>query len=519
MAASTSLPLFFFFFFSTLFFISQSQTTARNGLMINCGSSRSIVSNGLSWTPDSPYISTGFSASLKRPNTDPVFSTLRYFNETARKSCFVLPALRRIRYLVRTAYFYGGFDGGNVPPVFDQIVDGTFWGTVNTSKDYAMNRTSFYELILAASGKTISVCVAKNKKTTTYPFISAIQLIRLEGSVYNSTDFGKHALSTVSRHAFGYGGKTIRFPDDQFDRFWDPFLDAYQPFSTTSNVPVTGFWNIPPSKVFDTGLTPKEGKKMELQWPSVALQNSSYYIALYFRHHQVPGSPPWRAFNVSVNNVEFYRNLNVTPGGEVVFATRWPLFNFTRISLSASAQSAVGPVINAGEILQIVNLGGRTLTRDGIVLLLLINPISFALMHIVGLLICWVGCSYCLGSTKEKHAYATIGLEWRSLFASRELLDWRHVLLRRNLTGMGISGSLPPLIAKMSAVDEIWLGYNKFSGTIPDLRPLKRLKILDLENNELSGTIPSTLGMVLAKQQSHRENTSKSEKSWITSTT
>ncbi|XP_031504891.1 probable LRR receptor-like serine/threonine-protein kinase At1g67720 [Nymphaea colorata] len=483
MAPSTSLPLFFFFF-STLFFISQSQITARNGLMINCGSSRSIVSNGLSWTPDSSYITTGSSASLKRPNTDPVFSTLRYFNETARKSCFVLPVLRGIRYLVRTAYFYGGFDGRNVPPVFDQIVDGTFWSTVNTSKDYAMNRPSFYELILAATRKTISVCVARNKKTTTYPFISAIQLIRLEGSVYNSTDFGKHALSTVARHAFGYGGKTIRFPDDQFDRFWDQFPDN-QSFSTTSNVSVTGFWNMPPSKVFDTGLTPKEGKKLELQWPSVALQNSSYYIALYFRHHQVPGSPPWRALSVSVNNVEFYRNLNVTPGGEVVFATRWPLFNFTRISLSASAQSAVGPVINAGELLQIVNLGGRTLTRDVIALEAL------------------------------KRSMLTPPLDWNGDPCLPQENSWTGVtcyegsrvrVVRLNLTGMGISGSLPPLIAKMSALDEIWLGYNKFSGTIPDLRPLKRLKILHLENNELNGTIPSTLGMVQNLRELYLQN-------------
>ncbi|CAN6444866.1 unnamed protein product [Victoria cruziana] len=475
MSPSTSF-LRFFFLFSTLFFISQSRTTAPNGLLINCGSSHSNDSNGMRWVPDSRFITTGSSASLRRPGIDSIFSTLRYFpGRSVRKSCFVLPVSRSVRYLVRTAYFYGGFDSGNVPPVFDQIVEGTFWSTVNTSSDYAMNRPSFYELILAATGKTISVCVARNNKTITYPFISAIELIRLEGSVYNSTDFGKHALSTVARHAFGYGGKTIRFPDDQFDRFWHQFPDAHQSFSTTSNVSVTGFWNIPPSKVFDTGLMEMEGKKIELQWPSIALQNSSYYIALYFRHHQVPGSPPWRVFNVSINNVEFYRNLNVTPGGEAVFATRWPLFNFTSILLSTSAQSSVGPVINAGEILQIVKLGGRTLTRDVTALEALknsmVNPPSD-----------WSG-DPCL--PRESSWTGVTCYEGRRV---------RVVLL--NLTGMGISGSLPPLITKMSALAEIWLGYNNFSGKIPDLTPLKRLKILHLENNGLNGSIPSTLGMI-----------------------
>lgn len=112
--------------------------------------------------------------------------------------------------MLRTMYYYGGFDGGKEPPVFDQIIQGTKWSTVNTSEDYAKGLSSYYEIIVAALGKTLSVCLARNEHTVSSPFISAIELEYLEDSMYNSTDFTKYALSTVARHSFGRDQEIIR---------------------------------------------------------------------------------------------------------------------------------------------------------------------------------------------------------------------------------------------------------------------------------------------------------------------
>ena len=72
-----------------------------------------------------------------------------------------------------------------------------------------------------------------------------------------------------------------------------------------------------------------------------------------------------RVFNISINDVPYYHNLNVTPAGACVFATRWPLRGPTKITLTPAVGSDIGPLINAGEIFEVLDLGGRTATRDG----------------------------------------------------------------------------------------------------------------------------------------------------------
>lgn len=62
----------------------------------------------------------------------------------------------------------------------------------------------------------------------------------------------------------------------------------------------------------------------------------------------------------------YYSNLNVSPAGDAIFANQWPLSGQTNITLVPVAGSTVGPVINAGEVFQVLNHGGRTLARDGL---------------------------------------------------------------------------------------------------------------------------------------------------------
>lgn len=117
--------------------------------------------------------------------------------------------------MVRSTYFYGGINHGYpVPPVFDQIVDGTLWSAVNTTEDYSQGRFSYYEGIFMARGKTLSFCLGANSYTDSDPFISALEFIPLAGSVYNSTDFGNFGLGLIARHSFGYRGDVIRYADE-----------------------------------------------------------------------------------------------------------------------------------------------------------------------------------------------------------------------------------------------------------------------------------------------------------------
>ncbi|KAJ4886099.1 Leucine-rich repeat (LRR) family protein [Raphanus sativus] len=61
---------------------------------------------------------------------------------------------------------------------------------------------------------------------------------------------------------------------------------------------------------------------------------------------------------------------------------------------------------------------------------------------------------------------------------------------------MGLSGSLAPQVAKLTALSSIWLGNNSLSGSIPDFTSLKFLESVHLEDNSFSGTFPSFFGGV-----------------------
>lgn len=195
------------------------------GILLNCGSDSSLQINNLTYLPDAPYTSVGTPKSVPIPNLLPLLSTLRSFpfsstskiptqTKTAQKFCYSIPTVRGVRYLVRTTYFF--YDDGSsvdsLPPVFDQIVDGTFWTLVNTTSDYVNGMASNYEGIFRARGKFMSVCVAGNSYTVSDPFINALEMIILDDSVYNSTDFTRNALGLVARTRFGYDGPIVRYP-------------------------------------------------------------------------------------------------------------------------------------------------------------------------------------------------------------------------------------------------------------------------------------------------------------------
>ncbi|KAK3417605.1 hypothetical protein EUGRSUZ_H03552 [Eucalyptus grandis] len=364
------------------------------------------------------------------------------------------------------------------------MVDGTLWAVVNTTADYRRGSASYYEGVFLAQGKTMSFCVGANAHTDSDPFVSALEFIQLGDSVYNSTDFGSSALSLVARNSFGYGGAPIRFPDDQFDRFWEPFGEENSS-KTSNNLTVSGFWNLPPLKVFETELTVPTSQPLELQWPPGPLPNASYYIALYFAngHDSVAGGS--RIQNITVNGVPYYSNLNVTSDGAAVFTSKWPLIGLTKINLVPTSNSTLGPLINAGEAFQVLPLGRTTHPRDVIALenlkLGLHNyPIDWSGDPCFPQQYSWTGVTCSQGS--------------------------RIRVVSLNLTSAGLSGTLSPYLANMTALTGIWLGNNGLYGPIPKLSSLKHLEILHLNDNQLDGPIPSSLGAISGLQELFLQN-------------
>ncbi|XVF45150.1 hypothetical protein PTKIN_Ptkin02bG0181900 [Pterospermum kingtungense] len=456
-------------------FLVHSAPDQPTGLLLTCGSSakQTIPDTKLTYIPDDGFTFVGNKSALKNKDLLPILTTLRYFpDKSARKYCYTIQAVKGGKYLVRTIFYYGGYDGGKEPPVFDQIVGGTKWSVVNTTEDYKNGQSSYYEVIVAAPSKTLSVCLARNKQTASSPFISAIEVISLDDSMYNSTDFGKYALVAVARNTFG-GQDSISFPDDPHYRWWQPFKDKNTVVSSQSSVSTSEFWNNPPGKAFATAITTSPGNKLEVQWPPLSLPKTRYYIALYFQDNRKPNTNTWRVFSVAINGKTFYSNLNATTGGVTVYAPQWPLSGQTRITLTPDAKSSDAPLINAGEIYQILPLGGRTLTRDVMAMEELARSFDNPPPD-------WIG-DPCLPQENS----------WTGVTCSKDEMA-RVVSL--DLTNFGISGTLHPAVDNLTALHHLWLGGNKISGSIPEMASLGRLETLHLEKNNFSGPIPISLG-------------------------
>ncbi|KAE8077007.1 hypothetical protein FH972_015616 [Carpinus fangiana] len=465
--------------------VSFSQSEFPKGLLIDCGATTKSKIDGRKWLPDAGFVAGGTPRNLTTPVLVPFLSTVRSFplrNNLLKKFCYVVPVYRQAKYLIRTTYFYGGVNGRDSPPAFDQMVDGTFWSVVNTTEDYANGMSSYYEGVFVAQGKTMSVCIGANTYTDSDPFISALEFLIVADSLYNSTDFGKFGLRLVARHAFGHSGPIIRYPDDPFDRFWEPLGGISSTVAGNRNVSVSSLWNVPPLKIFETALTTNGIQPIEWNWPPVSLRNSRYYIALYFADARNWSS---RVFDITINNISYYRNLNVTPAGACVFATQWLLAGPTKITLTPPSGSDIGPLINAGEVFELLVLRGRTATRDAIAL----NDVKHSLTNPP---LDWNG-DPCLPSQYS----------WTGITCS-EGPQIRVITL--NLTSMGLSGSLSPGIANMTALTDIWLGNNSLTGPIPDLSSLKRLQTLDLGDNQFSGEIPSSLGNINSLRELFLQN-------------
>ncbi|MBO1351939.1 MAG: leucine-rich repeat domain-containing protein [Hormoscilla sp. GUM202] len=64
-----------------------------------------------------------------------------------------------------------------------------------------------------------------------------------------------------------------------------------------------------------------------------------------------------------------------------------------------------------------------------------------------------------------------------------------------NLDDNNLSGTLPSELGDLSNLQHLWLNNNSLSGTLPsELGSLTNLQVLHLDNDDLSGTLPSELG-------------------------
>ncbi|RZC78812.1 hypothetical protein C5167_003047 [Papaver somniferum] len=468
---------------SLLLLFHNAQAQVPGFVSLDCGGSGNYTDFlGLQWTSDNQFM-FGETANISVANeTRTQYSTVRYFPVDAkRKYCYSLDVKQRVRYLVRTTFLYGNFDNNNVYPKFDISIGATYWSTIVINDASTME---VKELIFLATSPTISICLSN--ATTGRPFISTIELRPFNGSLYLTDHESQFYLSVSARINFGAESEDpVRYPDDPFDRIWasDSLKKANYlvevaagtvKVSTKSPIDINKD-DRPPQKVMQTAVVGTKGSltyRLNLDgFPGFGWA-VSYFAEIedlkpsdtrIFRL-VVPGMPDVTKAAVNIQENAQGKNRLYEPGYTNISFPFVLNFKFLK-----TAESTLGPLLNAMEINKYLKINDGSL-----------DVIAFA-----GLV-----SHYPLADWAREGGDPCLPVPWSWVNCNS---DPQPRITSIDLSGKNLSGNIPSELATLPGLTELRLGGNSLTGPIPDFTGSTDLKILHLENNQLSGELPSSL--------------------------
>ncbi|KAI3683781.1 hypothetical protein L1987_84296 [Smallanthus sonchifolius] len=474
--------LLFLFIFFVLVLNFDSPTAQIPGFIsFDCGGQSNFSDDlGLDWTPDNQII-YGITANISVTNeTRQQYQTVRYFPADNRKYCYTLDVKSRTRYLIRATFLYGNFDN-NVYPKFDISMGPTPWATIAISD---ANTIESQELIFLASGSTISVCLSN--ATTGQPFISTLELRQFNGSVYLTPFENQFFLSVSARINFGAENEDpVRYPDDPFDRIWQSDLVKKANYLVdvaagtdriSTKLPIyTGKDEQPPQKVMQTAVVGRNGTltyRMNLDgFPGYG------WAYTYFAEIEDLGPDETRKFRLVLPGASDLSKAVVNIQENAQGTNRLYEPGFENISLpfvlsfkfGKTIDSTQGPLVNAIEISKYLKISDGSL--DGAVAASLVSGYK---------LLDWAqeGGDPCL----------PVAWSWLECNSDRE-----PKIISIKLSGKNLTSSIPNDLTRLTSLEQLWLDGNALTGPIPDFTGCPNLKIIHLENNQLSGDLPPWL--------------------------
>ncbi|KAL9258888.1 putative LRR receptor-like serine/threonine-protein kinase [Drosera capensis] len=449
---------------------------------IDCGGLESFTDElGLQWVPDYPF-TYGKTANIFVPSESRhQYKTLRYFPADDRKYCYTLNVTSRVRYLVRATFLYGNFDNNNVYPKFDVSLGATPWSTIVISD---ANVAEMIEMIFLAQGRIISVCLSN--ATTGQPFISTLELRQFNGSVYYTDFENQYYLSVSARVNFGSSDTTpVRYPDDPFDRIWQSdslkkanYLVDVAPgtekVSTTKQIYVDTD-DRPPNKVMQTAVVGRYGTlsyRLNLDgFPGAG------WAYTYFAEIEDLDLEDTRRFKLFIHELpELSRptvNIIENAGGKYrLYEPGYENISFPFVlsfKFNKTSDSTQGPLVNAMEINKYIQKIGGSLDE----------PVVASLIS-----------NYSSVDWAQEGGDPCLPVPWTWIRCNS---GPQPLIVSVRLSQKNLSGNIPPELAKLSGLEELWLDGNSIVGEIADFSGCPNLRVIHLENNKLQGQIPSSL--------------------------
>ncbi|KAJ4823976.1 hypothetical protein Tsubulata_047415, partial [Turnera subulata] len=451
------------------------------------------TSTGITYLPDSSFISTGVSHSVS-----PEFKTfaagrqqenLRSFPEGER-NCYKVGVKRGTKYLIRAIFMYGNYDGRNILPQFDLHLGPDKWVTMDVTN---ATTNTFKDIIHVPTKNYVHVCLVNTGSGT--PFISALELRPLNNNSYVSA---AAALALLLRCDMGSTtSETLRYPADVHDRVWVPYhMVKLEDISTSQKIDMVSQNNYqPPSIVMSTASTPKTASEPLEFSVDIEDPNLQVYFYVHFAEIAQPRTNQSRQFNITINGKFWYGPVVPDYLYTTTVYSRGPWiggkFDF---SLFKVGGSTLPPLINAIEVYYAVELSqSRTDQTD-------VDTVE-NIKSLYGIRRNWQG------DPCAPRAYMWDGLDctYRDSDTSRItsfLLsvngNIEHWL--RNLSSYGLTGEITNYIADLTLLQSLDLSNNSLNGSVPDfLSRLPSLKVLNLSGNKLTGSVP--LGLIERSKQ------------------
>ncbi|KAG2297307.1 hypothetical protein Bca52824_043976 [Brassica carinata] len=431
------------------------------------------ISSGVSFSSDEKFIQSGNSGrTLEMPKGySKQYKTLRYFPNGTR-NCYNLSVDKGRKYLIRTSFFYGNYDGLDIKPIFDLYLGPNLWATIDLETLVDGTRR---DILHIPTSNSLQICLVKSGTTT--PLISTLELRPMGNGSY-ITESG--SLELQYWYYLNKTGSRIRYSSDVYDRIWVSFFEKeWTQISTSLEVDNSNNY-VPPEDALKNAATPTNASApLTIAWISENA-NEQYYLYSHFAEIQELHTNETREFNIVWNGKLYYgpvipdklklttiqsRSAETCKGGKCSF------------QLIRTNRSTLPPLLNAFEVYTVIQFPLSETDESDVAAVKDIEA-TYGLSRLN-----WQG-DPCVPQQ----------LSWDGLNCTSTDVSIPPRITSLNLSSCGLNGPIAVSIQNLTQLENLDLSNNNLTGWLPEfLGNMESLSVINLSGNQLNGTIPKAL--------------------------
>ncbi|KAK4590860.1 hypothetical protein RGQ29_021164 [Quercus rubra] len=323
----------------------------------------------------------------------------------------------------------------------------------------------------------IDVCLINTGRGV--PFISSLELRLLDNSIYPTQG---RALTKLGGLDVGRNpsDSDVRYPDDGYDRIWNPLLfDQWIPISTSSTVyslSTDNAYNIP-DVVLRTAAKSQNSTTPLSFYFSPPDSLSQCYVYFHFAEIEKLENGQQRELTILLNGeryltesvtLDYLNSRTILPTELAIMGER---LNF---SITAAEGSKFPPILNAVEIFVSKELPNKTTAIQDVEAIMEIKKLYKLTRN-------WQG-DPCV-----PREYSWDGLHCSYIYNIPSIISV-------NLSSSNLTGKIATSFSNLKAIESLDLSYNDLTGPLPEfLAQLPNLYSVDLRGNKFTGSIPEDL--------------------------